>query len=51
MVLRGPAINRSLNRENPDILIVMIADKQIMRGGEEDKEDQRNREKQQGGPL
>ena len=38
MVLRRPAMNRSCNRENPDILIVMIAEKQIMRGGEDDKE-------------
>ncbi|KAI9378197.1 hypothetical protein POPTR_018G054600v4 [Populus trichocarpa] len=38
MVLRRPAMNRSCNRENPDILIVMIADEQIMRGGEDDKE-------------
>ncbi|XWS72465.1 hypothetical protein CRYUN_Cryun02cG0042000 [Craigia yunnanensis] len=45
MVLRGPAMNRSLNRENPDILIVMIAEKQITRGGEEDKGDQRKRER------
>ncbi|KAF2304354.1 hypothetical protein GH714_030407 [Hevea brasiliensis] len=30
-------MNRSLDRANPDILIVMIAVKQIMRGGEEDK--------------
>ncbi|KAF7830478.1 homeobox protein ATH1-like [Senna tora] len=34
-------MNRSLNRENPDILIVMIAEKQIIGGGEEDKRDQR----------
>lgn len=45
MVLRGPASNRSLNRENPDILIVMIAEEQIMRGGEEDIDDQRVRER------
>ncbi|KAL9339026.1 hypothetical protein Peur_068041 [Populus x canadensis] len=38
MVLRRPAMNRSCNRENPDILIVMIAEEQIMRGGEDDKE-------------
>lgn len=43
MVLRGPASNRSLNRENPDILIVMIAEEQIMRGGEADKGDQREK--------
>lgn len=30
-------MNRSLNRANPDILIAMIAVKQIMRGGDEDK--------------
>lgn len=37
-------MNRSLNRENPDILIVMIAEKQqIIGGGEEDKRDQRER--------
>ncbi|CAK7353000.1 unnamed protein product [Dovyalis caffra] len=41
MLLRGPAMNRSCNRENPDILIVMIAEKQIMRGGEDDKERER----------
>ncbi|WRX31800.1 hypothetical protein QQP08_024287 [Theobroma cacao] len=45
MVLRGPAVNRSLNRENPDILIVMIAEKQKMRCGEKDKADQRERER------
>lgn len=39
-------MNRSLNRENPDILIMMIAGKQIIRGGEEDKRDQREREEQ-----
>ncbi|KAG5225464.1 transcription factor Homeodomain-TALE-BEL family [Salix suchowensis] len=38
MALRRPAMNRSCNRENPDILIVMIAEKQIMRGDEDDKE-------------
>ncbi|KAJ6674214.1 hypothetical protein OIU85_013140 [Salix viminalis] len=38
MVLRRPAMNRSCNRENPDILIVMIAEKQIMRGDGDDKE-------------
>ncbi|KAH7572464.1 hypothetical protein JRO89_XS04G0260800 [Xanthoceras sorbifolium] len=32
MVLRRPAMNRSLNRENPRILIMMIAEKQILRG-------------------
>ncbi|GLT97283.1 hypothetical protein SLE2022_148560 [Rubroshorea leprosula] len=40
--LRRPAMNRSFNRENPDILIVMIAEKQIMRVSEEDKGDQRD---------
>ncbi|KAJ6758351.1 hypothetical protein OIU74_025094 [Salix koriyanagi] len=38
MALRRPAMNRSCNRENPDILIVMIAEKQIMRGDGDDKE-------------
>ncbi|OMO86590.1 hypothetical protein COLO4_21045 [Corchorus olitorius] len=51
MELRGPGMNRSLNRENPDILIVMIAEKQKMRGCEEDKgnqgeEREREREKE-----
>ncbi|EXB66878.1 hypothetical protein L484_019516 [Morus notabilis] len=41
MVLRGPGRNRSWSRGNPDILIMMIAEKQIMRGGEDDKEVQR----------
>ncbi|KAH0990145.1 hypothetical protein GBA52_001628 [Prunus armeniaca] len=45
MGLRGPGKNSGLNRENPDILIVMIAEKQIMRGGEEDKRDQNERER------
>lgn len=45
MELRGPGKNSGLNRENPDILIVMIAEKQIMRGGEEDKRDQNERER------
>ncbi|KAG6626325.1 hypothetical protein CIPAW_15G039900 [Carya illinoinensis] len=49
MGLRRPGMNRSLNRENPDILIVMIAEEQIMRGGGEDKGDQRQREGM--GPL
>ncbi|KAJ6698114.1 hypothetical protein OIU79_011616 [Salix purpurea] len=31
-------MNRSCSRENPDILIVMIAEKQIMKGGEDDQE-------------
>ncbi|KAI4337130.1 hypothetical protein L6164_015579 [Bauhinia variegata] len=44
MSLRRPAVNRSLNRENPNILIMMTAEKQIIRGGEEDKRDQRERE-------
>ncbi|KAF1893509.1 hypothetical protein Lal_00001993 [Lupinus albus] len=48
MFLRHSAMNRSLNRENPDILIMMIAGKQIIRGGEEDKRDQREREKKMG---
>ncbi|KAF9662325.1 hypothetical protein SADUNF_Sadunf18G0041200 [Salix dunnii] len=38
MVLRRPAMNRSCNRENPDILIVMMAEKQLMRGDEDEKE-------------
>lgn len=42
-------MNRSLNRENPDILIVMIAEQQMMRGGEEDKGGQSQREGM--GPL
>jgi len=42
-------MNRSLNRENPDILIMMIAGQQIMRGVEEDKRDQR--ESQDMGPV
>jgi len=41
MFLRLPAMNRSFNRENPDILIMMIAGQQIIRGVEEDKRDQR----------
>ncbi|ONI33269.1 hypothetical protein PRUPE_1G413600 [Prunus persica] len=45
MGLRGPGKNSGLNRENPDILVVMIAEKQIMRGGEEDKRDQNERER------
>ncbi|KAK7835666.1 hypothetical protein CFP56_023315 [Quercus suber] len=49
MVLRRPGMNRSLNRENPDILIMMIAEQQIMRGGGEDKEEKR--EKEGLGPL
>lgn len=49
MVLRRPGVNRSLNRENPDILIVMIAEQQMMRGGEEDKGGQSQREGM--GPL
>ncbi|CAJ1973528.1 unnamed protein product [Sphenostylis stenocarpa] len=44
MFLMVPAMNRSLNRENPDILIMMIAGKQIIRDVEEDKSDQRERE-------
>lgn len=43
MFLRVPAMNRSLNRENPDILNMMIAGKQIIRGVEDDKRDQRER--------
>ena len=31
-------MNRSCNRENPHILIVMIAEKQIMKGGGDGKE-------------
>ncbi|OAY54092.1 hypothetical protein MANES_03G047400v8 [Manihot esculenta] len=38
MVLRRPAMNRRLNRENPDILIVIIAVRQKMKGGKDDKE-------------
>lgn len=38
MVLRRPAMNRRLHRENPDILIVIIAVRQKMKGGEDDKE-------------
>ncbi|WVZ19276.1 hypothetical protein V8G54_006598 [Vigna mungo] len=49
MFLRLPAMNRSLNRENPYILIMMIAGKQIIRGVEEDKRDQR--ESQDMGPV
>jgi len=49
MFLRLPAMNRSLNRENPDILIMMIAGQQIIRGVEEDKRDQR--ESQDMGPV
>ena len=49
MVLRRPGMNRSLNRENPDILIMMIAEQQIMRGGGEDKGEKR--EKEGTGPL
>ncbi|KAI4316538.1 hypothetical protein L6164_024514 [Bauhinia variegata] len=49
MSLRRPAMNRSLNRENPDILIMMIAEKQMITGGEEDKRDQREREEM--GPV
>ena len=44
-------MNRSLNRENPDILIVIIAEEQIMRGGGEDK-GEKKRERVEGmGPL
>jgi hypothetical protein len=51
MWLRGPGMNRSLNRENPDILIVIIAEEQIMRGGGEDK-GEKKRERVEGmGPL
>ncbi|CAK9312466.1 unnamed protein product [Citrullus colocynthis] len=39
MVLRRPGRNRSFNRENPDILIMMIAVDQIIRGCEQDKGD------------
>ncbi|KAA8525174.1 hypothetical protein F0562_006962 [Nyssa sinensis] len=44
-------MNRSLNRENPDILIMMIAEEQIVKGGEEDKGDQYSemREREGGG--
>ncbi|KAM3710162.1 hypothetical protein ACB094_01G008900 [Castanea mollissima] len=49
MVLRRPGMNRSLNRENPDILIMMNAEQQIMRGGGEDKGEKR--EKEGMGPL
>ncbi|KAK7410134.1 hypothetical protein VNO78_00675 [Psophocarpus tetragonolobus] len=49
MFLSLPAMNRSFNRENPDILIMMIAGKQIIRGVEEDKADQRERPKM--GPV
>lgn len=49
MVLRRPGMNRSLNRENPDILIMMIAEQQIMRGSGEDKGEKR--EKEGMGPL
>ncbi|CAK9180003.1 unnamed protein product [Ilex paraguariensis] len=52
MKLRGPAMNRSLNRRNPDVLVVMIAEKQIMRGNEEDKGDQFSEMRDRGmGPL
>lgn len=49
MVLRRPGMNRSLNRENSDILIMTIAEQQIMRGGGEGKGEKR--EKEGMGPL
>ncbi|GAB4837117.1 hypothetical protein Ancab_002028 [Ancistrocladus abbreviatus] len=39
------AMNRSFNRENPDILIVMIAVKEQIIRGNEDKEEINEREK------
>ncbi|CAL0327129.1 unnamed protein product [Lupinus luteus] len=38
-------MNKSLNRENTDILIMMIAEEQIIRGGDEDKRYQRDIER------
>ncbi|KAA0060995.1 hypothetical protein E6C27_scaffold501G001300 [Cucumis melo var. makuwa] len=49
MVLRRPGRNRSFNRENPDILIMMIAVDQIIRGCEQDKGD--GTERKGMGPL
>uniref|UniRef100_A0A0A0LN23 Uncharacterized protein n=1 Tax=Cucumis sativus TaxID=3659 RepID=A0A0A0LN23_CUCSA len=49
MVLRRPGRNRNFNRENPDILIMMIAVDQIIRGCEQDKGD--GTERKGMGPL
>ncbi|KAG7029268.1 hypothetical protein SDJN02_07606, partial [Cucurbita argyrosperma subsp. argyrosperma] len=49
MVLRRLGRNRSFNRENPDILIMMIAVDQIIRGHEQDKGD--GTERKGMGPL
>lgn len=49
MVLRRPGRNRSWHRENPDILIMMIAVDQIIRGREQDKGD--GTERKGMGPL
>ncbi|KAG6671911.1 hypothetical protein I3842_16G028100 [Carya illinoinensis] len=51
MVPRGPGMNRYLNRENPNTLVEIIADQQIIGPGE-DKGDQRRGEGSEGmGPL
>ncbi|KAG2663446.1 hypothetical protein I3760_16G029600 [Carya illinoinensis] len=51
MVPRGPGMNRYLNRENPNTLVEIIADQQIIGPGE-DKRDQRRGEGSEGmGPL
>lgn len=49
MVLRRPGRNESFNRENPNILIMMIAVDQIIRGHEQDKGDDTERKGM--GPL
>ncbi|KAK9273676.1 hypothetical protein L1049_018486 [Liquidambar formosana] len=55
MMLGTSAMNRSLNRENPDILFVMIAEKQIMRGERRTKEirekERKERERERDGPF